>query len=168
MINKKDVFKELIKMFQDTNFSIIKFKNDLNNYINDGFNINSKYNNGKTIAHLIVKYSKSGLFNYLVQLGLNIDICDDSYDAPIHEAVKLHNIMMVQELLMCGADINAPSEFEATPLHLAVAEKDDTMVEFLIKMHADTSLVDEKNNSAYDYAKDDNNIDIINIFEKYC
>jgi ankyrin repeat protein len=64
------------------------------------------------------------------------------------------------------ADIDIPGEFEQTPLHLAVIKDNVELIKLFVSNGADITLVDEKNLTALDYAKDENNIDIIEFLEK--
>jgi ankyrin repeat protein len=144
-------------------------KNQYNNRFDKSykklFDINSKYLRGKTLAHYVVKYNVTGLILYLSKNGLNLDICDDNYDTPLHAAVKANHIVIVKELINAGVDINLAAEFEATPLHLAVSEGHEDIVKLLLKNGADVSLVDERNLSPLDYAIDEKNNQIINLLK---
>ena len=57
-------------------------------------------------------------------------------------------------------------EFEQTPLHLAVICGNLKMTKVLIKNGADVLLVDEKNLSVLDYAKDEKNNIIVDYLIK--
>ena len=146
--NKKN-FINIVHVFRDYPNRLSLIKKTIRQELNNGFDINSKYLKGKTLGHYVVKYNITGLFIYLAKCGLNLNICDDNYDTPLHLAV----------------DINLAGEFEATPLHVAVSEGHYDIVKLLLKSGADISLVDERNQSALDYAIDENNEKIINLLK---
>ena len=165
MPSNKQMFISIIHVFRDYPNHLALIKKTIRNQIANGFNINTKYLKGKTLGHYVVKYNVTGLFIYLLKCGLNLDICDDNYDTPLHLAVKNNRIILVKELINCKVDINMACEFEATPLHLAVSEGHSYIVKLLLKAGADVSLVDERNQSPLDYALDKKNDHIVNLLK---
>ena len=165
MPSNKQMFISIIHVFRDYPNHLALIKKTIRNQIANGFNINTKYLKGKTLGHYVVKYNVTGLFIYLLKCGLNLDICDDNYDTPLHLAVKNNRISLVKELINCKVDINMACEFEATPLHLAVSEGHSDIVKLLLKAGADVSLVDERNQSPLDYALDEKNDHIVNLLK---
>lgn len=165
MASSKQMFINIIHMFRDYPNHLSLIKKTIRNKLASGFDINSKYLKGKTLGHYVVKYNVSGLFIYLAKCGLNLNICDDNYDTPLHAAVKNNRIILVKELINCKVDLNMACEFEATPLHLAVSEGHYEIVKLLLKAGADVSLVDERNQSPLDYALDEKNDQIINLLK---
>lgn len=165
MPSNKQMFISIIHVFRDYPNHLALIKKTIRNQIANGFNINTKYLKGKTLGHYVVKYNVTGLFIYLLKCGLNLDICDDNYDTPLHLAVKNNRIILVKELINCKVDINISCEFEATPLHLAVSEGYSDIVKLLLKAGADVSLVDERNQSPLDYALDEKNVHIVNLLK---
>ena len=165
MPSSKQMFISIIHVFRDYPNHLALIKKTIRNQIANGFNINTKYLKGKTLGHYVVKYNVTGLFIYLLKCGLNLDICDDNYDTPLHLAVKNNRIILVKELINCKVDINMACEFEATPLHLAVSEGYSEIVKLLLKAGADVSLVDERNQSPLDYALDEKNDHIVNLLK---
>lgn len=165
MLSHKKMFISIIHIFRDYPNHLALIKKTIRNQLADGFNINTKYLKGKTLAHYAVKYNVTGLLSYLAKCGLNLDICDDNYDTPLLAAVKNNRITLVKELINCAVDLNLAGEFEATPLHLAVSEGHSEIVTLLLKAGADVSLVDERNLSALDYALDEKNDQIINLLK---
>ena len=165
MPSNKQMFISIIHVFRDYPNHLALIKKTIRNQIANGFNINTKYLKGKTLAHYVVKYNITGLFLYLVKCGLNLDICDDNYDTPLLLAVKNNRIALVKELINCEVDLNLAGEFEATALHLAVSEGHSDIVKLLLKAGADVSLVDERNQSPLDYALDEKNDHIVNLLK---
>lgn len=165
MPSNKKMFISIIHIFRDYPNHLALIKKTIRNQLANGFDINTKYLKGKTLAHYVVKYNITGLFIYLLKYGLNLDICDDNYDTPLHAAVKNNRLILVKELINCNVDLNLAGEFEATPLHIAVSEGHEEIVKLLLKAGVDVSLVDERNQSALDYAIDEKNDQIINLLK---
>lgn len=132
----------------------------------EGYDINTKFESGRTILHYIIEYGHSKVIKTLINYGCNPDLCDDNFMTPLHLAVVKNDKKAVKSLLKGGADVDIPGEFEQTPLHLATILGDLKMIKILIKYHADLLLVDEKNLSVIDYANDEKNIKIINFLKK--
>ncbi len=165
MPSNKKMFISIIHIFRDYPNHLALIKKTIRTQLMSGFDINTKYLKGKTLAHYVVKYNITGLFLYLVKCGINLDICDDNYDTPLLLAVKNNRIALVKELINCDVDLNLAGEFEATALHLAVSEGHSEIVKLLLKAGIDVSLVDERNQSALDYAIDEKNDQIIELLK---
>lgn len=146
--------------------SLIKIKKMLKDNYHKDFNFNSKYYQGKNLIHYSIEYGLNRLIKTCIKYGCNPNICDDNYFTPLHFAVAKSNVKAVKILLKNGVDANIPGEFEQTPLHLAVICGNLPIIKLLIKYNADIMLVDEKNLSVLDYAKDEKNNKIIDYLEK--
>ena len=74
---------------------------------------------------------------------------------------------MVETLIQIeGIDLNSLGEFDQTPLHKAVIMGNLKIVKLLIQKGADPYMVDEKNESPLDYAKDEDNQIIVNYLNE--
>ena len=75
------------------------------------------------------------MFNLLINSGANpnmpLALGDNSF--PLHAAVKMRNVMLVERLLELGASVNARSVNEETPLHLAAKTGDLNLIQRLIR-----------------------------------
>lgn len=166
MKGTRRTFQAIVKLLDNDSVHLAKIKRTIKQAVNDGFDINSKYMVGKTLAHYVVKHNVPGVIPFLTKLGLRLDLCDDRYDTPLHLAVKLNRYIIAKELVNCGADVNIGGELEQTPLHLAVIESNLQMIKLLIKKGADLTLVDEENYTPIDYANDEGNDVIIAYLKK--
>lgn len=163
MLSNKEMLINIVHDLKNQGNQALYLKKRIKLYLDNGFNINSKYLKGRTLGHYCVMYNVKGMVGYLSKLGLNLDICDDLYDTPLHKAVRDNKLILVKELIASNVDINLGAEFDETALHIAVSENNAKMVELLLSSGADKSLVDEKNKTPLDYALDENNDKIVNL-----
>lgn len=164
-INKTEaiVFIQEIKNTQKTTRY---YKKQVKKMLQKELDLNMKYDQGKTLLHYIIEKNHSKLLPFLIERGSNPNLCDDHFVSPMHLAVEKNNRKAVKYLVYSGADIDIPGEFEQTPLHRAVILGDEKMIKTLIALGADVLLVDEKNLSVMDYAKDEKNQNIVSFLEK--
>lgn len=144
----------------------VNLKKILKNFSESDFNFNSKHYLGKTLLHYAVEYNLVNVIPLLIKYGCNPNICDDNYLTPLHLSVNKGNERAIKVLIKYGADVNASGEFEQTPLHLAVICGNLSLTKLLVKYGADIYVVDEKNYSVLDYARDEKNNIIINYLNK--
>lgn len=161
----KTMLADVIHLFQTHKNHPRIIKKLIRNYLVKGFDINTKYVKGKTLGHYLVKYDIPELVLFLRKNGLNLNICDDSYDAPIHKAVRMNKYDVTKALIKAKIDIDIASEFEETALHIAVSENNYVIAKLLIDSGCDISLVDEKNHTALDYALDESNEQMIALLK---
>lgn len=165
-ISKNSVL-QLLKEMNGQKKSLAYFKKRIKEFLDGGFFPNTKFEMGKTMYHYAIQNAYYGLIPSLYKWGINPDICDDKFVAPLHLAVSKNSKKAIKMLVKIGSDINIVGEFEQTPLHLAVILGNLKMIKLLIKYQADVELVDEKNLSVLDYAKDEQNQKIIEYLKKY-
>lgn len=125
-------------------------------------NPNTRIYKGRTLLHYAILGDNIEIVNSLCNFGVNINLCDDNYNTPLHFAIIQNSYKMIETLLKIkNIDYNALGEFDQTPLHKAVVIGNLKIIKLLIEMGADPFMVDEKNESPLDYAKDENNEVII-------
>lgn len=156
----------LIQEIKNTQKTMRYYKKRVKRMLQSELDLNMKYDQGKTLLHYIIEKNYARLLPFLIERGSNPNICDDHFVSPMHLAVEKNNRKAVKYLAYSGADIDIPGEFEQTPLHRAVILGDEKMIKTLIALGADVLLVDEKNLSVMDYAKDEKNQNIVSFLEK--
>ncbi len=156
----------LIQEIKNTQKTMRYYKKRVKKMLQNELDLNMKYDQGKTLLHYIIEKNYARLLPFLIERGSNPNICDDHFVSPMHLAVEKNNRKAVKYLAYSGADIDIPGEFEQTPLHRAVILGDEKMIKTLIALGADVLLVDEKNLSVMDYAKDEKNQNIVSFLEK--
>ncbi len=162
----KKEMSQVINLLKDDKVNIRNIKKLLKELHQKEFNFNSKYYQGKTLLHYLIENNCEIVIPTVINYGCNPNICDDSYMTPLHMAVMKGKISAVKMLIKKGADVNLGGEFEQTPLHLAVICGNLKITKLLINFGADVQLVDEKNLSVLDYAKDEKNNIIIEYLQK--
>lgn len=162
--NKKEV-TQIVNLMK-AKAKVGEIKKLLKEYSKTDFNFNSKYYQGKNLIYLAVELDYINLIKLLVKYGCNPNICDDKFISPLHLAVSKQNVKAVKKLLKCNVDLNIPGEFDQTPLHLAMINGNLKIAKLLINNNADIYLVDERNFSIFDYAKDEKDNQIIKYLEK--
>lgn len=155
-----------IQEIKNTHKTTRYYKKQVKRLLQRELDLNMKYDQGKTLLHYVIEKNYSKLLPFLIEKGSNPNLCDDHFVSPIHLAVEKNNRKAVKYLVCSGADIDIPGEFEQTPLHRAVILGDEKMIKTLIALGADVLLVDEKNLSVMDYAKDEKNQNIVSFLEK--
>jgi len=160
--SNRRIINELAKEIKTPNQNLAKLKTSIKQISKLPIDLNMRIYKGRTLLHYAIIGGNSGIINLLVKAGVNPNLCDDDFNTPLHFAIIKNEYFGVHELLKIKeVDVDAPSEFEQTPLHKAVIRGNLDIVKLLIKYGADPSLVDEKNESPLDYAKDENEEEII-------
>ncbi|EAY21207.1 hypothetical protein TVAG_283760 [Trichomonas vaginalis G3] len=116
---------------------------DLFSYINGKFPDSIFFfdESGLAPIHLSIKYNNSDLFDYLLEIGADINQKNGFGETPLVMACKMLNsdIEMVSYLIKKGADVNIPDRFANTPLHYAVLRDHVQIAQMLIENGADVN-----------------------------
>ena len=162
----REIMKSLVHEIKTQSHNAQTLKIKIKEAQKIGFDFNTRYYASRTLLHYATIADACGIVSLLIKFGLNPNLCDERYYTPLHKAVELGRYWVIKELLKHEVDVNAPGEFEQTPLHLAVINGNLDIVSILVEAGADIELVDEKNQSAIDYALDEKNEQIYNYLKK--
>lgn len=166
----------------------VKFTNELNKQSVD-FSIFHENYNVEALKELLFKNpeiinqkdEKSGwtlLYNavvnnefenveYLLKSGADPNIPNIYGETPLYQAVDIGNHSIINLLLEQGANPNLQQQDGDTPLHIAAAKGDTKIVRLLFAFKADPSLSTfEHNKTAYDYAKERNQVKAAEILKQ--
>eukprot|EP01130_Rhizamoeba_saxonica_P010969 TRINITY_DN4533_c0_g1_i1.p1 TRINITY_DN4533_c0_g1~~TRINITY_DN4533_c0_g1_i1.p1 ORF type:complete len:107 (-),score=30.32 TRINITY_DN4533_c0_g1_i1:148-468(-) len=88
----------------------------------------------------------------LDQGNVTIDSVNESQSTLLHWAVDRGNLELTEILIDMGSNINFQNENGETPLHIAVLCEYDDIVKLLLEKGADTSVVDNENETVFDSA----------------
>lgn len=166
-VNKRNIIRKIAMEIKNNTLPplrLIKILEQLKDY---QIEPNTRIYKGRTLLHYAILGNNTSIIKALCSSGVNINLCDDNYNTPLHFAINQNSYVMVKELVQIeGIDLNALGEFDQTPLHRAVIMGNLKIIQLLIESGADVLMVDEKNSSPLDYAKDEENKSIIEYLER--
>lgn len=82
--------------------------------------LNSRFEEGYTGAHISAAQGHTGILEYLVEQKANINARGNAGSTPLHEAIRTGHIKEASILLAAGADINAKDSNGNTALHVVI------------------------------------------------
>jgi ankyrin repeat protein len=97
---------------------------------------------GRTLLHAASDHGMVDVSQWLLNIGTDANVQDDSYSTPLHFAAVKGHLEIVQILLAHGVDVHARDQSQSTPLHLALSEGDAETAQLLIKHGADVCAQD--------------------------
>lgn len=101
----------------------------------------------------------------LIEEGADIHEADSEGTTALHWAVYYGSYEAAEFLVAQGADPNTVDMYESTPLMNAVFAEDIRLVKLLIENGADVSYADSEGNTAYDYAVDYGNDELMELLK---
>ncbi|AIL65687.1 Ankyrin repeat protein [Rickettsiales bacterium Ac37b] len=120
----------------DTLLSLVVKKNIksvLLHLLNINVNITDKYDHN--LLHYAILYKR--FVSRLIDAGIDVNSRTVNGETPLHFAVNIGNLTMVEKLIKAAADINAKTTQGETALHFAVMKKDIKIIKKLIQYGAD-------------------------------
>jgi len=87
---------------------------------------------GVSALLLAVKNKNSAMTNLLLSSKASPNTVSQD-NSPIHEAIRQHNIQLLEQLLNAGGDVNLRADFGKTPVHVAIQEDQWNIFDFLLK-----------------------------------
>ena len=99
----------------------------------------------------------------LVEAGAHVNAKDSGDQTPLHRAVAGKNSEIVRLLLSNKADVNAADEDGTTPLMSAVRSGQWPSAAMLLASGGDPNKKDEKGKSARDYAREEGNLEMMQL-----
>jgi ankyrin repeat protein len=118
-----------------------------------------------TILHQAIFNKCEDLVEQLIQSGASISKLDKKGRTPLHGAVIMENLLMVQSLTAKGAKIDVATEDrdQYSPLIIACRKGNYELCEHLIKQHASTEFVDSEQKTPVHHAARDNHLEIVKL-----
>lgn len=133
-------------------------------------NYGNDRDDGHTSLTIACRNGSKQLAFLLLKKGADVNYkCKENISA-MHYACFYGHHIMVDILLDHGADANSKSKWNVTPLMTACARGHKEVVELLLRVDnigVNIYDTDDRNKTAYDYAKENGHIDIMNLFSNY-
>ena len=134
-----------------------------------GANPNIQNISGETPLYLSVSNNNYEAFLLLLKNKADCNIQNKNGDTPLHAAIQKKENKYIKYLLKSGANPNCQNLIDGkTPTHLSMENKlDEDILKLFKEYNADIfSIKDKYNKTAFDYAKDINDEEYINLVIK--
>ena len=134
-----------------------------------GSNPNIQNISGETPLYLCVTNNSYDAFLLLLKNNADCNIQNKNGDTPLHAAIQKKENKYIKYLLKSGSNPNCQNLLDGkTPTHLAMENKlDEDILKLFKENNADIfSIKDKYNKTAFDYAKDINDEEYINLVIK--
>lgn len=109
---------------------------------------------GESLLHIAADNSQYDIAEFLLSLGLNPDIQNDSGESALHLAIFRGSKRIINLLLSHKADPNILNKDHKSPLHYAAEYKDPEAIKGLLLHGASPTLMDVNNMTPIDLADD--------------
>ncbi|OHS98826.1 hypothetical protein TRFO_01897 [Tritrichomonas foetus] len=153
---KVDTSADLQQLFQ-----IIKSKNIpiLKSILSKRLDLNVVDNAGRVPLLFAIEYSTLDAIKLITAAGADIDFNDK--ESPIHTAIRLKKMDVIDYLIECGCDVNALNKDEENPLYNAIRISDLKIVQKLVTKGTKINVVNINNMSPLYLAVGRRNIPIV-------
>ncbi|WP_353270996.1 ankyrin repeat domain-containing protein [Wolbachia endosymbiont (group A) of Hedychridium roseum] len=116
---------------------------DINQLVENGFDINSKDASGITLLHKFTKEGDLVGVKSLLEHEADFNVVDNENRNPLHYAI-MHGHKKIAKLFVNQLTINSKDKNGFTPLHLAALQDDTELIDFLITKGAKINEKDAK------------------------
>lgn len=132
-------------------------RDDLNEMINNGVNINSFTIGGTSIISYVANFENAETLQNWIELGVDVNTINRNGSTPLYWAISGNNVRNLKLLLKYGANVNHRNKIGETPLHLAIKGliifNSPQIPMILIKSGADVNALDQSGNSPLNLLK---------------
>jgi ankyrin repeat protein len=132
--------------------------------LQNGANVNSTDNRGRTPLYIASLGGKSNVASYLLDHGAdpNKGASWKGNQRPLHVAAMYDHVSIIQNLLRHGAKIDSCTSAGETPLHYAAWHGRSSAVKFLLEEGANPNAKDIYGNSALHFPFTQQDVNILN------
>ncbi|KAK2858736.1 hypothetical protein Q5P01_003356 [Channa striata] len=96
---------------------------------------------GDTLLHYAARHGHLDIVEYLTQrAGMDVDVYNNDYKRPLHEAASMGHQACVGYLLRAGAEVDSLKKADWTPLMMACTRRNLNVVQELLRHGADPAL----------------------------
>ena len=122
-----------------------------------------------TAAPVTLYSSNEKILQLLInECKVDINVCDDDKDTPLHLACMRGNRVAVGILTSAAVNVDAQNEKGDTPLHFACLNGDPEIVKALLKKGADCLIPNQENELAIHVACAKGHVDIVKLILEMC
>ncbi|XP_038123729.1 ankyrin repeat domain-containing protein 16 [Cyprinodon tularosa] len=96
---------------------------------------------GDTLLHYASRHGRLDVMEFLIkQLGADVDVYNNGYKRPLHEAASMGHIKCVSYLMEEGATVDSLKKGDWTPLMMACTRRNLDVIQKLLSYSADPRL----------------------------
>ena len=109
--------------FSKTLYEAVETNNDdlVSELLDQGFCINTHYDNGNTLLHVNAHAGSGKITRYLLENGCDVDATDNDRQTALHVAFVKDNLSVAEELLKYYPEVNVKDYWNDTALHCFAA-----------------------------------------------
>ena len=128
-----------------------------------GADIHHKLKDKRNILHLAAAINNISVFEYILNLGFDINTSDDEGATPIFYTVSFnYNVEVLKKIIIMGADWHHKDNDNCTILHYAATNEHIEILEYVLSLGLDVNAVNNEGRSPLCYAvKCNQNVNII-------
>ena len=112
---------------------------EVQNLINQGYDINEANDSGVTILHVMVDRNSKNIVTLLIKAGADVNAIDTGGggERVLHTAAYRNYPEIIQLLIDAGADIDVKNKYGSSPLHRAASQGSIDAMRILLQAGAD-------------------------------
>ncbi|XP_061124544.1 ankyrin repeat domain-containing protein 16 [Syngnathus typhle] len=96
---------------------------------------------GDTLAHYAARHGRLDILDFLIkEVGTDVEVYNNDYKRPLHEAASMGHLACVSYLLQKGAQVDSLKKADWTPLMMACTRRNLDVIRELMEHSADPLL----------------------------
>ncbi|XP_041936797.1 ankyrin repeat domain-containing protein 16 isoform X1 [Alosa sapidissima] len=149
----ENISNNLIKFVQYGQLCLLKEELEANIDIRHSVISGHFGRSGDTLLHYAARHGHLDILTYLVEIiDMDIELHNNDYKRPIHEASSMSHARCVSYLLERGAKVDSLKKADWTPLMMACTRRSLEVIELLLKWGANLSLKNKDGWTAFHIA----------------
>ncbi|XP_077565469.1 ankyrin repeat domain-containing protein 16 isoform X1 [Stigmatopora nigra] len=148
----EDRLKVLVKLTQDGQFNCVE--NNMKTYgLMEAARDKHFGSSGDTLVHYAARHGHLDILDYLLkEVGTNVEVYNNDYKRPLHEAASMSHLACVSYLLQMGAMVDSLKKADWTPLMMACTRRNLSVIRELMDYSADPFLKNKDGWNAFHIA----------------
>ncbi len=133
----------------------------INDFLDQGFDINSKTNSGSTLLHIAAQNNYLDMANILLARGAEVNALTEDGWTPLHFAAQKGYEELVKVLIKAGVNLDiAGLRYHRTALHYAADQGRDGVVMILLAAGANHNLLDKSGDTPLSISNKKSNFEV--------
>ncbi|NP_001088685.1 ankyrin repeat domain 16 L homeolog [Xenopus laevis] len=161
-MNEEEQYKHMLRIIQEGQLGLLQEQLQREPHLLGALNVKHFGKSGDTLLHYAARHGHLSILTYLVEaVGMDVEVLNNDYKRPLHEAASMGHRDCLLYLLSRGTEVDCLKKADWTPLMMACTKTKLDIIKDLIEHRANPMLKNKDGWNCFHIATREGDVAII-------